>query len=265
MQKYWTLLKLLGLGVALAGLVLVQRGPAYVSLHLIARADGELTAVEIDGDRISLNSPQSDLIEARFQSALVSRSSSGTPWIQIRVDDEILWADAKGGLMLAFSAEHEPKICVVTEFSESPLPGEQVVIHQPGLSTEDLSVTVTVRNDGPGTAGLYLNDSKFSPQNSLTVDQLNQAIRKLIGEPGSEKARRMRADIQIEKGVRFKDVREALDAVSGGRTVIIDKWVPYLQLFRIDGMEWSDSDRKFQHVRDALTQPAPFTTRGGVI
>lgn len=265
MQKYWTLLKLLGLGAALAGLVLVQRGPAYVSLHLIAGDDGTMTAVEIDGDRISLNGPQSDLIEARFQSALVSRSSSGIPWIQIRVDDEILWGDAKGGLMLAFSAEHEPKICVVTEFSEAPLPGEQIVIHQPGRSTADLSVNVTVRNDGPGPAGLYLNDSKFSPQNRLTVDQLNQAIRKLIGEPGSEKAKRMRADIQIQEGVRFKQVREALEAVSGGRTVIIDKWVPYLQLFRIDGMEWSDSDRRFQNVKDALTQPTPFTTHGGVI
>jgi hypothetical protein len=246
MQKYWTILKLLCLGVGLVVLVLAQRGPAYVSLWLIAGDDGSLVAVEIDGDRIGLDSPQSHLVGQRFQSALASRGNVGNPWIQIQIDDEIPWKEAQGALALAFDLELEPTISIVKEFSETPRPGEQIVLHQPGLSTAEFNVNISIRNELPGPAGFYLNDTRISPQATSSADQLNQSIRKLIGEPESEKAQRMRADITIEETVRFRSVREALEAVSGGRTVITDEWMPYIRLFRINGMQWSDPEDPFQ-------------------
>ena len=86
MQKYWTSLKLVCLGCGLVVLVLAQRGPAYVSLRLVAGDRGETVAVEIDGDRIGLDSPRSHLIEERFELALASRGSVENPWIQIQID-----------------------------------------------------------------------------------------------------------------------------------------------------------------------------------
>lgn len=253
MQNYWTLLKLICLAAGLTGLVYAQRGPAYVSLWLIGDDDGKVIAVEIDGDRIDADGPRVSLLKERFRLALASRGSQQNPWIQIRVDDNIPWREAKGAFRLAFDIEREPKISLVREFSAAPRPGEQIVIHKPDQDSSNLNVTLSVRSTTPGHSEFYLG------QQSLNADQLNQAIRKLIGEPGSDKARQMRAVISIQNGVPFQSVREALEAVSGGETVITGEWQPYIELFLIDGMEWSGSpnNTRFERIKDALSQATP--------
>jgi len=253
MQKYWTSLKLVCLGCGLVVLVLAQRGPAYVSLRLVAGDRGETVAVEIDGDRIGLDSPRSHLIEERFELALASRGSVENPWIQIQIDDGILWQDARGALKLAFRVEREPTISLVWKFSERQPPEEQIVLHQPGQATPRYRVGIKVKADGPERAVYLMNDLAFKPASPQSSNQLNATIRKLIGEPESDKAQRMRADINIQDDVEFRYVREVFEAVSGERTVVTGKWLPYIRLIRLDEIQWAPQ------VDD------PFQTHGGVI
>ena len=106
----------------------------------------------------------------------------------------------------------------------------------------------------PGQSKFYLGDAKWQRQQPLIADQLNQEIKKLIGEPSSDKARRMQAVISVQDGVPFKSVRKALESISGGQTVITGEWQPYIRLFLIDGMRWSDPEMQ-----------SPFSMHGGVI
>ncbi|MBC8289813.1 MAG: hypothetical protein H8E37_05800 [Planctomycetes bacterium] len=261
MQKYWTLLKIVLLGLGLGVFVYTQRSPSYVSVWGISDEDGNLAALEIDGQRISLGPADGQNLYLHFQNVLASRGDEH-PWIQLRFDDNLNWRDADGVLSLVLTSDREPRVSIVDKFGEELEAEQNLVVNEPGIiDSRGNDRVIQIRQ--PRRFGEPRSEIFFESGASLTHDQLSDRILSLIGDPDSEKARNIQISINPQIRVPFRDVRAVLRAVSGKRSTWTGKWQPYVRNVRLNHRRWRPDNTKFGRVTDALTSATPRRAGGG--
>lgn len=254
MQKYWTLLKLLSLGIGLAAMVYLQRSPEFVSVRAVAGSGGKLAAIEINGLQFSIGRSEGDQIAQHFWSSL-ALTEVEHPWIQLQIDDELVWREAIEVLELVLSGDQEPRVSIVEEFSEDLAPEQNLIVYEPDVVSEYQTRMIELRQpgalSGAGSAVIIESGS------TLSLDQLSDRLPALIGEPGSQTAESMLIVINAQAGVPFREVRAVLKAVAGRRSTWTGKWQRSVRHIRLDSLRWQPRSRRFQSVKDALTSATP--------
>jgi len=251
MQKYWTLLKIVLLGVGLGVFVYAQRSPSYVSVWGISDEEGKLIALEIDGVRISLGPSDRDKLYPHFQNVLASRGDEHT-WIQLRFDDSLNWRDADGILSLVLASDREPRISIVEEFGEELDADQNLVVNEPGIAdSRGNDRVIQIRQ--PRRFGEPRSEVYFESGAALTHDQLSDRILAMIGEPDSEKAKSIQVSINPQGQIPCGDVKAVLRIVSGQRSIWTGKWQPYVKNVRLNHHRSRPDKSGFGHIRDALT------------
>lgn len=255
MQKYWTLLKIVLLGLGLGVFVYAQRSPSYVSVWGISDEEGKLTALEIDGQRISLGQSDRENLYLHIQNVLASRGDEH-PWIQLRFDDQLNWRDADGVLSLVLTSDREPRVSIVEEFGEELDADQNLVVNEPDI-TDSRGNDRVIQIRQPRRFGEPRSEIYFESGASLTQDQLSDRILALIGDPDSETAKSIQVSINPQGRVPCGDVKAVLRIVSGQRSIWTGKWQPYVRNVRLNHRRWGRDDARFGTVRDALTSATP--------
>ena len=196
-----------------------------------------LSVIEINGEAQKWNPSRLQTLSQQFSQLFAAWQSSPHPEVQFRIDDDLLWSEARVVLATALEAGPEPRVTIAADH-DTGLDGElSFVIHEPGENGGDAMLFVYLLNDPDSPDVNIGGQAHLLGRGKEGFTLLNQRILKIIGTPGSEKAISIKADIHIRGPKQFRHVRALLTALAGNRSQTKGEWVPYLKSFQLDGLK----------------------------